>query len=190
MLVVGLGLVVSGLAWKVGSLSDPGPTAPSAAASGSALPSYAAGSTAGALTTAYPAELVPELAGAQVLSSSAEPVENGAYLQVSLSLRTSASTRSALAACTRTLEAHGFTRVSDRVGGADAGATFRRTTSTTATGEVGDVQLADFLVVAVVDETSDRLVTISGQVPAPRDATTKKASATRSASPSTTSTDG
>jgi hypothetical protein len=164
------------LAWKVGSLAvSSTPAASSAGPQTTSVPSYAAGSTAGALTAQFPPTLVPHLPGSQLLSSSAEPTKDGKYLQVSLSLRTSASAKSALATCRKTLEAHGFTQVSGHVDGADAGATFRRVTSTTATGGVGDVTLADFIVVAVVDEKKDRLVTISGQVPAPKSASSTSA---------------
>lgn len=168
LLTVGLGLVVVALAWKLGSLAaDPSAEADAPTMTQS-VPEFATGSTAGALTAEFPTALVPQLADAEVLSSSADPTGDGTALEVSLSLRTTSSARSALSACAKTLAAHGFTKTSGKLSGADAGATFRRTSSKAAAEDVGETVLTDFVVVAVVDDGDDRLVTLSGQVPAPK----------------------
>jgi hypothetical protein len=169
-----LAAVVVGLVWKVGQVgasAGPGSASPAAAtatASRSPVPSYAAGSTAGAVVPGFPRSLVPVLPGATVVSSSVEPVGDGSHQQVSLGLRTAESAAHVVSAYSDTWKRAGFARTGEKpVAGADAGATFRRALPTPrATGPVGTVQLADYLTVAVVEADGARLVTITGQVPA------------------------
>lgn len=184
LLAVVLVAVVAGVVWKVGSLRDE-PAAASTAAPSSAtttLPSFAAGSTAGALAPDLPTALAPLPRGATVLSSSAERGKDGTHVQFSLSLRTSSDAKKVVATYTKAWTKAGFSRASGKPAGADAGATYRKVSATAKAGtKVGATELADFLQVAVVKEHGTSLVTVSGQVVAPR--ATKTATPSGSATP-------
>ncbi|MGC5166512.1 hypothetical protein [Luteimicrobium sp. DT211] len=178
LLGVVVAAVVVGVVWKVGTLRDDPAVASTAAPSTvtTTLPSFAAGSTAGALAPDLPADLAPVPSGATVLSSSAERTEDGAHLLLSLSLRTTSDPSKVVTTYTKAWAKAGFTRASGKPQGADAGATYRKVSETAKAGtKVGSTELADYLQVAVVDEHGTSLVTVSGQVEAPK---TKKASGT------------
>ncbi|MFC8734607.1 hypothetical protein ACFT5B_19295 [Luteimicrobium sp. NPDC057192] len=163
--------VVAGVVWKVGSLRDE-PAAASTAAPSSAtttLPSFAAGSTAGALAPDLPSDLAPVPSSATVLSSSAERGKDGTHVQFSLSLRTSSDAKKVVKTYTKAWTKAGFSRVSGKPAGSDDGATYRKVSETAKAGtKVGSTELADFLQVAVVKEHGTSLVTVSGQVVAPK----------------------
>jgi hypothetical protein len=170
-----LAVVVVALVWKVGRLgsSDEAASASSgisATASPSPVPSYAEGSTAGAIAPDFPSSVVPVLQGATVVSSSTEPVGDGSHVRVSLGLRTAEPAKKIVADYAHTWTSQGFDRTHEKpVAGADAGATFRRAAPTPkANGTVGTVELTDYLVIAVVDADGSRLVTISGQIATPK----------------------
>ncbi len=145
-----------------------GPRLPSSATT-TALPSFAAGSTAGALAPDLPTALAAVPEGSTVLSSSAERSSDGAHVQFSLSLSTTAGSATVVKAYTKAWTKAGFTRASGKPKGADDGATYRKTSATASTGtKVGSTELADFVQVAVVEEHGTSLVTVSGQVVAPK----------------------
>ena len=163
--------VVVGVVWKVGSLRDDPAVAstPAPSAATTTLPSFAAGSTAGALAPDLPTSLAPVPDGATVLSSSAERDADGAHVQFSLSLSTRAKPATIVTTYTKAWKKAGFTRASGKPKGADDGATYRRTSATASAGaKVGSTELADYVQVAVVSEHGTSLVTVSGQVPAPQ----------------------
>lgn len=172
VLAVLLAALVVALVWKVGRLAPAPSAAPAverSAPSVTPLPSYAAGSTAGAVAPDFPAATVPVVEGTSVVSSSSEPVGDGSHLQVSLGLRTDRTAKDVVAAYAAVWKSAGFERTADKkVAGAAAAATYRKPEATPKSGgKVGTVQLADYLTIAVVDSGRDRLVTISGQVAAP-----------------------
>jgi hypothetical protein len=163
--------LVAGVVWKVGSLRDEPAVASTAAPSSATttLPSFAAGSTAGALAPDLPAGLAPVPAGATVLSSSAERSKDGTHVQFSLSLRTTSEAKKVVKTYTKAWSKAGFSRASGKPAGSDDGATYLKTSETAKAGtKVGTTELADFLQVAVVHEKDASLVTVSGQVTAPK----------------------
>jgi hypothetical protein len=183
--------VVVGVVWKVGSLRDDPAVASTAAPSSATttLPSFAAGSTAGALAPDLPASAAPVPDGAPVLSSSAERSTDGAHVQFSLSLSTTAKPATIVTTYTKAWKKAGFTRASGKPKGADDGATYRRTSATASAGtKVGSTELADFVQVAVVSEHGTSRVTVSGQVPEPKPKKAKKPGSTSSTAPAGTGT--
>ncbi|WP_284294218.1 hypothetical protein [Luteimicrobium album] len=116
LFAVVLAAVVVGVVWKVGSLRDDPAVASTAAPSTAAttLPTFAAGSTAGALAPDLPASLAPVPDGATVLSSSAERSTDGAHVQFSLSLSTTAKPATIVTTYTKAWKKAGFTRASGK----------------------------------------------------------------------------
>jgi len=183
LLGVAVAALAVGVVWKVGSLHDDSAAASGAvpASATTTLPSFAAGSTAGALAPDLPTGLAPVPEGASVLSSSADRSSDGKHVQFSLSLSTTTGSAAVVKTYTKAWTKAGFTRASGKPKGADDGATYRKTSATARTGtKVGSTELADFVQVAVVEQHGTSLVTVSGQVVAP------KPKAKKSAGPATT----
>ncbi len=114
----------------------------------------ATSSAVGELVAGFPADLVPVPEGAEVLLSSAEPVEGTDLTEVSLNLRTPQDTAGLLDAVRGPLVAAGFTEAAPPAAepGLAAQATFVR----------GDG--SELLVLGILDRDGQRTLTLGGQV--------------------------
>lgn len=141
----------------------PGPTSGSPSASPAPTPSETlltterdADSAVGELAAQFPADLVPVPPGAQVLVSSAEPVD-GATLRISLNVRTDQDAAGLLDAVRGPLVAAGFSESAppQPEAGLAAQTTFSRTEG------------AELLVVGILDRDGTRTMTLGGTVARP-----------------------
>jgi hypothetical protein len=114
----------------------------------------ATGSAVGDLADGFPSDLLPVPAGAEVLVSSAHPVEGSDLVDVSLNLRTEQDAAGLLDAVRGPLVAAGFTESAPAApeGGLAAQSTFSR----------GDG--SELLVVGILDRDGVRTLTLGGQV--------------------------
>ncbi|WP_456843894.1 hypothetical protein [Cellulomonas sp. P5_C6] len=116
-------------------------------------------SAVGELAAGFPVTLVPVPEGAEVLVSSAEPVEGTDLTEISLNLRTGQDAAGLLAAVSAPLVAAGFTEGTPPAAepGLAAQSTFSR----------GDG--SELLVVGILDRDGQRTLTLGGRVrlPAP-----------------------
>lgn len=128
-----------------------------AAAPGTPLPEFDADSTVGDLAPGFPATVVPVAPGAQVLASSARLSDDGARVDVTLNLRSQEPVDALTAYYAQTLGAAGFTVSPATV----PSALTSLTTFVRATAPDGP---AESVAVGVLDDETQRLVTISGQV--------------------------
>ncbi|AEE46293.1 hypothetical protein Celf_2165 [Cellulomonas fimi ATCC 484] len=112
------------------------------------------GSAVGALADGFPTDLVPLPAGAEVLVSSARPVEGTDLLEISLNLRTAQDAAGLLEAVRAPLLAAGFAEAAPPApeAGLAAQTTFSR----------GDG--SELLVVGVLDRDEVRTLTLGGRV--------------------------
>jgi hypothetical protein len=111
-------------------------------------------SAVGELAAGFPADLVPVPDGAEVLVSSAEPVEGTDLTEISLNLRTGQDAQGLLDAVRAPLVAAGFTEGTPPVPepGLAAQSTFAR----------GDG--SELLVVGILDRDDQRTLTLGGRV--------------------------
>ncbi|KQR16368.1 hypothetical protein [Cellulomonas sp. Leaf334] len=166
------GLVAAGVALTVGvsaaacSTSAPGQTSPTGSAAALATPRPApsetllpetaddAHSAVGELVPGFPATLVPVPDGAEVLLSSAEPVDGTDLTEISLNLRTAQDAVGLLDAVRAPLVAAGF--VENAPPAAEPGLAAQSTFSR------GDG--SELLVVGVLDRDDERTLTLGGRV--------------------------
>jgi len=130
-------------------------TVPSPAPTETLLSDQAADtSVVGSLAPGFPTDLVPVPAGAEVLMSSAQPVEGSDLTQISLNLRTAQDTAGLLDAVRGPLLAAGFAEGTppQTEAGLAAQATFARADG------------AELLVVGILDRDGERTLTLGGQV--------------------------
>ncbi|OLT49515.1 hypothetical protein [Cellulosimicrobium sp. CUA-896] len=133
-------------------------TADARRAPGTPLPEFDADSTVGAPSApGFPATVVPVAPGAQVLASSARLSDDGARVDVTLNLRSQEPVDALTAYYAQTLGAAGFTVSPATV----PSALTSLTTFVRATAPDGP---AESVAVGVLDDETQRLVTISGQV--------------------------
>ncbi|MET0787652.1 MAG: hypothetical protein ABWY33_00300 [Cellulomonas sp.] len=111
-------------------------------------------SAVGELVAGFPATLVPVPEGADVLVSSAEPVDGTDLTEISLNLRTGQDAAGLLAAVRAPLVAAGFTEATPPAAepGLAAQSTFSR----------GDG--SELLVVGILDRDDERTLTLGGRV--------------------------
>lgn len=114
-------------------------------------------SAVGELVTGFPATLVPVPDGAEVLLSSAAPVEGTDLTEISLNLRTAQDTAGLLDAVRVPLVAAGF--VENAPPAAEPGLAAQSTFSR------GDG--SELLVVGILDRDAERTLTLGGRVRAP-----------------------
>ena len=157
------GVVLGVLALSACSTSAPAVQEPTGSAVADTLPtpsetllpgSDSTHSAVGDLVAGFPTTLVPVPPGAEVLVSSAEPVEGTDLTEVSLNLVTDQSTADLLAAVTAPLVAAGFAAGTPPAAepGLAAQATFSR----------GDG--SELLVVGILDRDDRRTLTLGGRV--------------------------
>lgn len=113
-------------------------------------------SAVGTLAPAFPTDLVPVPPDAEVLVSSAEPLDDG-RLRISLNIRTAQDAAGLVEAVRAPLVAAGFTEAAP---GAPEPGLAAQTTFTRSDG-------AELLVVGVLDRDGVRTMTLGGQVLAP-----------------------
>lgn len=111
-------------------------------------------SAVGEVVDGFPSDLLPVPAGAEVLVSSAEPVDGTDLTEVSLNLRTQQPTGELLAAVSAPLVAAGFVAGTppEAEPGLAAQATFARDNG------------AELLVVGILDRDGERTLTVGGRV--------------------------
>ncbi|WP_239078567.1 hypothetical protein [Cellulomonas marina] len=158
LLVAAAGAGVAGCSTSAPARLDPpaGATAlltPTAAPTGVLPSTDPSAGTVGALAEGFPADLVPVPEGAEVLVSSAQPVEGTDLTSISLNLRSPADVAALVAALRDPLLAAGFTETSTAPpAGLAAQSTFARS-------EGGEL-----LVLGVVDDGDTRTATLGGTV--------------------------
>ena len=168
------GLAATVVALAVGvcvacSTSAPGQSSPTGSAVALATPEPGASETllpdgdddahsaVGELVTGFPATLIPVPDGAEVLLSSAAPVDGTDLTEVSLNLRTGQDTAGLLAAVRAPLLAAGF--VENAPPAAEPGLAAQSTFSR------GDG--SELLVVGILDRDDERTLTLGGRVRVP-----------------------
>lgn len=109
-------------------------------------------SEVGDLVAGFPIDLLPVPADAVILVTSAVPVGDADVQEVSLNLRTAATTQEVLDMYRTTLTAAGFTEIPETGTGLSAGSTFTRSG--------GD----ELVSIGVLDTDGARTVTIGGRV--------------------------
>jgi hypothetical protein len=137
--------------------ADASGTTAGAAPAGTPLPEFDADSAVGDLAPGFPAALVPVAPGAQVLASSARPTDDGARVEITLNLRSEEPVETLTTYYAETLGASGFTVSPATVPSA-------LTALTTFVRAPGPDVPAESVAVGVLDDETQRLVTISGQV--------------------------
>lgn len=140
------------------STSSPFPDPPTPSPIETLLPTAAPPySSAGALVTGFPADLLPVPDGAEILVSSAVPIGANGVKEVSLNLRSAATATALMGIYRATLLAAGFQEVAPAAvqAGLAEESTFTRSS--------GD----EILVVGILDQNNFRTVTIGGRVRVP-----------------------
>ena len=164
--VAGVVVLVVGASSAACSTSTPGREAPTGTAVAIATPAPTSTesllpqdgdsthSTVGELAAGFPAALVPVPDGAEVLVSSAEPVDGTDLTEISLNLRTGQDAAGLLAAVRAPLVAAGFAEGTPPAPepGLAAQSTFSR----------GDG--SELLVVGILDRDDERTLTLGGRV--------------------------
>lgn len=135
---------------------------PSPPAAVTALPSFDPSSAVGDYAKGFPRDLVPAPPDATIVASSAQPLEGG-LTQISLNLSSTRATDEVLAQIGEPLAAAGFAQTQPQaLSGLTAQTAWTRQTARP------EGLLVETLLLGVLDDGAARLVSISGNVQAPK----------------------
>lgn len=165
------GLVVVGLATgctaapsgRLDTAVEGGPTIqPSPPVPVTDLPTFDASTAVGEYAAGFPQDLLPAPVDAQIVASSAQPLDGG-LVKVSLNLTSASTTDEVLAELGGPLAAAGFAQATP-----DAASGLTAQTAWTRRTDRPEGPLIETLLVGVLDDGTHRLVSVSGTVQVPQ----------------------